>query len=219
MSSTSAIADAAADDSEPPSAVSSGFSSASCASSASSVFTVSAEPGNHSSYIIRAQNRQHFAQIAALFQEFADKHPQAIALSEICSSGTGEKAMQNTQDSLYRQYGASEHAAVFLLLVNGQPAGCCAVSPHLETVHRQACELHHLYVRQAYRGMGVGRQLCDAAIEFAALTPYHSMVLDTLNNREAVRSFYAELGFYEIPPFHNRTDCADGHFLKLELEI
>lgn len=235
---TVSTADAAApaDDPDPPSVTHSTADSLSFKPSAVVLQSQSQLQSEQSGgCVIQAQHPQHFVQAVALFQRFAHSHPQAAAHPDIVVPDASDTSLPNATalanataaaaDTLYHHYGTSEHAAIFLAFVgtevNAEPVGCCVISSHLETIYQQACELHHLYVCPTHRGAGVGRQLCEAAIEFASLTPYHCILLDTLNNREAARSFYAELGFYEIPPFQhydNRAVSADGHFLKLDLD-
>lgn len=196
-----------AEEPEPPSSLSSA-TAVSAAFASSSFFASISDSEGVCFEIHQAQSETDFQHVSALLHEFDAQYQHlAQALS-----------VNNTPESLRAHY-ASTHTAVFLAFVDGDVAGCCAVQPLMESIHQQACELHRLFVRPAFRGMGVGRQLCDAAIEFASVAQYHCVLLDILNNREATRNFYEELGFYEVPPFHNHAAEADGRFLKLDLEL
>lgn len=194
---------------EPEPAPSLSFVTAATSAFASSSFFASISDSEGVCFEIhQAQSETDFQHVSTLLDEF-DVQYQHLAQPLV---------VDNTAEGLYAYY-ASAHAAIFLAFVDGKLAGCCAVQPLIESIHQQACELHRLFVRPAFRGMGVGRQLCDAAIECASVAQYHCVLLDTLNNREATRNFYEELGFYEVPPFHNYAVEADGHFLKLDLEL
>jgi GNAT superfamily N-acetyltransferase len=76
--------------------------------------------------------------------------------------------------------------------------------------------MKRLYVRKAFRGFGLGRQLAEAILDAARAAGYHSVLLDTLDEMEAARQLYAELGFEEITPyFHNPLQGA--HYLMVDL--
>ncbi len=112
-------------------------------------------------------------------------------------------------------YGAPR-GALLLATVDGAVAGCCAIRP-LDTVdYPNAAEMKRLYVRPAFRGFGLGRQLAEAALDAARQAGYASVLLDTLSDMEAARALYTELGFEEIPPYYHNP-IAGAHYLKADL--
>lgn len=112
---------------------------------------------------------------------------------------------------------APPQGCLLLALVDGEIAGCCAMRP-LETVdYANACEMKRLYVRPAFRGFGLGRQLAEAVLDAARIAGYHSLLLDTLNDMEAARALYEDLGFKDIPPYYHNP-IAGAHYLKVELQ-
>lgn len=111
---------------------------------------------------------------------------------------------------------AAPRGALWLARAGQELAGCCALRP-LDTVdYPNACEMKRLYVRPGYRGLGLGRQLAEAALENARMADYDCVLLDTLDDMESARALYEELGFYEIPPYYHNP-IAGAHYLKADL--
>ena len=107
--------------------------------------------------------------------------------------------------------------ALMLARVDGQVAGCCALRALPDADHVGAAEMKRLYVRPAYRGLGLGRQLTTAILDAARVAGHACVLLDTLDDMEAARQLYQDLGFVEIPPnYHNPIHGA--HYLKVDLQ-
>jgi putative acetyltransferase len=108
------------------------------------------------------------------------------------------------------------HGALMLAWVDGQLAGCCAMRPLVTVDYPNACEMKRLYVREAYRQLGLGRQLAQAILDAARVAGYRSVLLDTLDDMEMARALYAELGFTEISPYYYNP-IPGAHYLKADL--
>ena len=76
--------------------------------------------------------------------------------------------------------------------------------------------MKRLYVRRAFRGFGLGRQLAQALIDRAIQAGYSNMLLDTLDDMEAARGLYEALGFEEIPPYYFNP-IPGAHYLRCNL--
>ncbi|HWP13494.1 MAG TPA: GNAT family N-acetyltransferase [Ramlibacter sp.] len=111
---------------------------------------------------------------------------------------------------------AAPRGALLLATVDGEAAGCCALRPLDTADYPNAAEMKRLYVRKAFRGFGLGRQLAEAALDAARQGGYECVLLDTLDDMEAARALYGDLGFEEIPPYYHNP-IPGAHYLKAEL--
>ena len=111
---------------------------------------------------------------------------------------------------------AAPQGALLLALVDGEIAGCCALRPLDSVDYPNACEMKRLYVRKAFRRLGLGRQLAEATLDAAKVAGYHHLLLDTLSEMESARALYVDLGFEDIPPYYHNP-IAGAHYLKVDL--
>lgn len=88
------------------------------------------------------------------------------------------------------------------------PAGCVALRP----LTAGEAELKRLYVRPAYRGLGLGKALCGQAMSFAEEAGYASIVLDTLPSMRAAQRLYAAFGFVEIPAYYPNPEAGVRYY-------
>ena len=111
---------------------------------------------------------------------------------------------------------APPRGVLLLASIEGAVAGCCALRPLDAADYPNAAEMKRLYVRKAFRGFGLGRQLAEMTLDAARQSGYASVLLDTLSDMEAARALYDELGFEEIPPYYHNP-IAGAHYLKVDL--
>ncbi len=121
---------------------------------------------------------------------------------------------QNFKEELQSLPGEYSPPAGSLLLAVSREgaAGCIA----LRRIDNSICEMKRLYVRPAFRGRGVGQELCRRIIATGLELGYSSMRLDTLASMSAARELYCSLGFREIEPY--RYNPIEGAvFMELRL--
>jgi len=140
----------------------------------------------------------------AIFREYAD----SLAVDLCFQSFDDELA------GLPGEY-APPQGHLLLARVNGEVAGCVALRPLPDCDYANACEMKRLYVRPAFRRLGLGRVLAQAVMDEAQRMGYSAVLLDTLDEMEAARGLYATLGFEEIAPYYFNP-IAGAHYLKAE---
>ncbi|AEG91407.1 GNAT family N-acetyltransferase [Ramlibacter tataouinensis] len=143
--------------------------------------------------------------VRGIFREYAD----GLGV-DLCFQHFDEELAQ-----LPGEY-AAPRGALLLALVDGAVAGCCALRPLDAADYPNAAEMKRLYVRRAYRGLGLGRQLAEATLDAARAAGYACVLLDTLDDMEAARALYVDLGFRSIPPYYHNP-IAGAHYLKVDL--
>jgi putative acetyltransferase len=111
---------------------------------------------------------------------------------------------------------APPDGALLLAFVDDQLAGCGATRSLADVDYSNACEMKRLYVRRAFRGFGLGRQIAQALIDRAVQSGYSNMLLDTLDDMESARGLYEALGFEEIPPYYFNP-IPGAHYLRADL--
>lgn len=152
-----------------------------------------------------ADSAQHLDEARSIFREYA--------------AGLGvDLCFQNFEEELAGLPGeyAAPRGALLLARVDGALAGCCALRPLDSADYPNAAEMKRLYVRKAFRGFGLGRQLAEAVLDVARQAGYDCVLLDTLDDMEAARALYEDLGFEDIPPYYHNP-IAGAHYLKADL--
>lgn len=101
---------------------------------------------------------------------------------------------------------------ILLGLQDGHFAGCVA----LRRLDDGVCEMKRLYVRPAFRGLGIGKALTQAIIAEARSKAYKKMCLDTVPSMHEAQGLYELLGLHDIEPYRDNPVCGT-RFMELRL--
>jgi len=107
---------------------------------------------------------------------------------------------------------SAEGGALLLAWSGETPAGTIA----LRRLNDRAGEVKRLYLRPAFRGKGLGRQLLENVIERARAIGYEAIYADTLPGMTDALTLYARLGFENVEAYSNEP-TPGAIFLKLRL--
>ena len=155
--------------------------------------------------LITPASPEEIEAVRVIFQEYADSLNVDLCFQDF----------EQELTSLPGDYQAPR-GALLLAWVDDDVAGCCALRP-IDTVdYVNAAEMKRLYVRKAFRRFGLGRMLAEAILDAARMGGYSTVLLDTLDDMEAARTLYEDLGFEEIPPYYHNPH-AGAHYLKVDL--
>ena len=145
------------------------------------------------------------AAIREIFQEYADGLGIDLCFQQFDAELAG----------LPGEY-QEPRGGLLMARVGGELAGCCALRPLDNADYPNAAEMKRLYVRKAFRGFGLGRQLSEAILDTARRAGYACVLLDTLSEMDTARSLYDDLGFVEIAPYYHNP-ISGAHYLKVDL--
>ncbi|MEO8072540.1 MAG: GNAT family N-acetyltransferase [Acidobacteriota bacterium] len=153
--------------------------------------------------ILQAEIPEQIAETKKLFREY-----EKWLELDICFQGF-EAELAN----LPGKY-AEPDGRLLLALVDGKIAGCIA----LRKLEENICEMKRLYLRDEFRGLGLGNKLIKKLIEEARLIGYKKMRLDTLPDKMAKAvKLYESYGFRSIPAYYHNP-YSETLFMELVLD-
>jgi ribosomal protein S18 acetylase RimI-like enzyme len=120
---------------------------------------------------------------------------------EYIASLTEDISFQNPDDELATLPGkyARPGGVVLIARDGAEAAGTIAYRMFEPGV----AEMKRLYVRPAYRGRSLGRELANELIDDARACGYRTIMLDTLESMSAARTLYRDLGFAPVEPYYD----------------
>ncbi len=137
--------------------------------------------------LAEVQSEQGYEIAASLFKAYA---------SEI-NIDLNFQYFQEELNDLNRQYARPDGALYIAYNEKHLPMGCFGIRRLTPSI----CELKRMYLKNAFRGIGVGKNLMDKAIDIGQELGYNHMRLDTLASMHAAINLYLKAGFYEIEAY------------------
>lgn len=153
--------------------------------------------------IIQAETFEQIEQARTLFREY-----EAWFGLNLCFQNFDEEVA-----NLPGKY-APPDGRLFLAFAEGEPAGCIA----LRKLEEKTCEMKRLFVREDFRGAGIGKILIEKLIAEAREIGYKKMRLDTFPPKmsKAVE-LYKSYGFYETKPYYYNP-YGDTLFMEADIK-
>ena len=136
--------------------------------------------------IVPATTPQDLEDVRTLFGEYAELVAEALCFQNF------DRELE-ALPGLYAPPGG----ALWIARDGVGAAGCVA----LRRLDADTGEMKRMYVREAYRGSGLGRRLAVTLIEEARKKSYKRVVLDTLPKLASAIALYRDLGFRETAPY------------------
>ena len=152
--------------------------------------------------LIQAQTSEEIEQARQLFKEYA-----TWLQIDLCFQGFEKELAELPGDY------AAPDGRLMLAYDDGELAGCVA----LRKIGKGVCEMKRLFLRDSFRGKGLGRSLIEAIITEARQIGYERMHLDTLPPKmnDAI-ALYRSYGFKEIEAYYNNP-VPGAIFMELSL--
>ena len=119
---------------------------------------------------------------------------------EYIGSLTEDISFQNVDNELAGLPGKYARPGGVVLIAWDRTDAAGAVAYRM--VEPGVCEMKRLYVRPAFRGRDIGRELANELIDDAQSRGYRTMLLDTLASMQSARALYRALGFRPVEAYY-----------------
>jgi ribosomal protein S18 acetylase RimI-like enzyme len=101
-----------------------------------------------------------------------------------------------------------------LALVDGVPAGCVM----LRGIGEDTSEMKRLFVRPAFRGLGLAKRLIMEIMQVSCRLGYRHVSFETGALQTEAEALYRSLGFRRTLPYYGASDLirANGYFYETQ---
>ncbi|MDR3763140.1 MAG: GNAT family N-acetyltransferase [Acidobacteriota bacterium] len=138
-----------------------------------------------------------------MFRATAAEAATAFALIEEYYEAIGVVARDGR--AALEHYLESPESPIFLVTVDGAPAGCVMLRPLPQV--ESALEVKRLWVRPEFRRHGLAHRLMQKAEEFAQEKGFAWLYLDTKDDLEAAIRFYLGSGYERCARYNDNPQA------------
>lgn len=130
------------------------------------------------------------------------EHDQAICQiiqkvgAEFGAVGEGYGPSDAEVSNMSQHYTLENKSLYLVAKLDGKIVGGCGLAPFSSS--DKVCELKKLFLLPDSRGLGLGRKLVSACLDFAREQGFESCYLDTLSNMNAAVRMYETFGFEHL---------------------
>jgi len=96
-----------------------------------------------------------------------------------------------------------DNKGMFLVALDGEQV---IGSGALRRLDDETAELKRMWLLEAYHGQSIGYRLISQLIDFASISGYEHIRLQTSHEQIRALNFYRKVGFYEIPSYNDDLD-------------
>ena len=132
-----------------------------------------------------------------LLQEYTDGVRQALIACGLLDADS-EQAKSLNEEYISSLYGPP-NGCTLVAMTDDKPAGCAMLRP----LKGNVCEMKRLFVREAFRGEGIGWALVEALLTQASEMGYGRMRLSTHTFMNPALKLYEQFGFDVIDDYHH----------------
>ena len=129
------------------------------------------------------------------------------ALEEYDEAKPGTVYTDPTTDNLYELFSDAPQSIYFIAELGGEVIGGCGIYPTLHLPPGYA-ELVKIYLKQEFRGMGIGRKLINQSVEYAKEIGHTHLYLESFPSLKEAIQLYEKIDFKKV----SKPLGDSGHF-------
>jgi ribosomal protein S18 acetylase RimI-like enzyme len=149
--------------------------------------------------IVEAKSEAHFAQFAEIIAEYLiwlrlRYQDQKWMIDQVATAQSLDDELNDLSSRYSMPFGVA-----FVAEVDDALAGAGAWRRQANGI----CEMKRVFIRDAFKGLGAGRKLCEAIMQSAREHGYTLMRLDTGKRMTEAQDLYRKLGFSSCQPYQD----------------
>ncbi|MGK7860945.1 GNAT family N-acetyltransferase [Falsiroseomonas sp. E2-1-a4] len=171
--------------------------------------------GTGTTVVRQARSAAELDDVRFLMRSFVAWHRERhVAHIDLINRYFDEAEFEQELEGLPGKY-ATPQGSLLIAYRDQEPAGCVA----LRDLGDGIGEMKRMFVPQAHRGIGVGRDLAVRIIEDARGAGYRSIRLDTSFRQAEAMRLYERVGFGRIAPYYALEEDMRNFLVFFELPL